>query len=305
VSARAHRIDSDDIEVTRIEKLLAVVLAVFFLIGGIWAYSKIDDIGGSKYRPPQEYFTDSERAAVARADGARQALAEAGAAVQQTRQDLELAREAYRTALDAGRAAPRLEAAYVAAQREYASAQREAARARLRVAETQPAADAAFRRASEEALDDTRQSELLTFLLRLALVLGVLAFGYWLLIRLRRGGSRYLPVAFAFLAFATLLALVMAGDYVTDYFDVLELGPLVLSLVGVALTLATFWWLQRFLARRIPQRRVRKGECPFCGYPVRGGEHCEGCGRMVVGACTTCHEPRRVGTLHCSACGAS
>ena len=52
-------------------------------------------------------------------------------------------------------------------------------------------------------------------------------------------------------------------------------------------------------------RRVRKGECPFCGYPVRaGGTHCEGCGREVIGDCATCGNERRVGTAHCAACGA-
>ena len=301
----ASRINVDEIEITRVEKLLAVVLVVFFLIGGIWTYTKIDDIGESAYRPPQGYFTPDERGAVARAERAQRLYAEADVRARQARQDLEFAREAYRTALDAGRTAPGLERDYDDAQRELASAEGRVERARTRVAEAQPGADAAFRRASEEAEDATRQSELVTFLLRLALVLALLAFGYWFLIRLRRTSSRYLPVAFAFLAFAALLALVMTGDYVTDYVDVQQLGPLILSLAGIAMTLAAFWWLQRFLARRVPQRRVRRGECPFCGYPVRGGEHCEGCGRMVVGACTTCQHPRRVGTFHCAACGAS
>ncbi|MEX0673330.1 MAG: hypothetical protein WD067_01055 [Gaiellaceae bacterium] len=56
---------------------------------------------------------------------------------------------------------------------------------------------------------------------------------------------------------------------VTDYVDPLELGPLLLSLVGVLATLAAFVALQRYLARRVPARRVRKAECPFCGYPGR------------------------------------
>ena len=121
--------------------------------------------------------------------------------------------------------------------------------------------------------------ELITFLLRLALLLTTLGFAYWLLIRLRGSGSRYLPVAFALVGFRPSLALVMAGDYVGHHIDVEQLGPLVLSIAGIALTLGAFWWLQRYLARRIPQRRVRKNECPFCGYPARGSEHCEGCGR--------------------------
>jgi hypothetical protein len=305
VSTRASRIDVEEIEVTRMEKLLAVVLTAFFLVGGIWAYTKVDDLGRSDPRPRQAYLTASEGAAVDRAADAQQRLAAAETAAARAREDLELAREAYRTALDAGRPAPALETAYERAQRRFEATQRAVAQARVEVAAAQPAADAAYRRAGEEALEASRQSDLVTFLLRLGLVLAMLGAGYWLLLRLRRAGSRYLTVGFAFVAFAALLALVMAGDYLTDHIDVLELGPLVLSLAGIVLTLAIFWWLQRYLARRIPQRRVRRGECPFCGYPVGRGEHCEGCGRAVVGECTTCHEPRRVGTFHCAACGAA
>lgn len=304
MSIDTTRVDLEEIEITRTEKLLAVVLAVFLLIGGIWAYSKIDDIGRSDDRSPATYFTASERTAVARADQAGQRLSRAEVAVQQARQDLELAREAYRTALDAGRTAPTLANAYRARQREYGAAQTEVLTAQAEAAEARPAADAADHRASIEARAAARQSELITFLGRLCFTLATLAFGYWLLIRLRRSSSRYLPVSFAFVGFAALLAIVMAGDYLTDYIDVEQLGPFVLSLAGIALTLAAFWWLQGYLARRIPQRRVRKGECPFCGYPVRHGEHCEGCGRPVLGECTTCHEPRRVGTFHCGTCGA-
>lgn len=141
---------------------------------------------------------------------------------------------------------------------------------------------------------------------RLALVIGLLAGAYLLLDRLRRARSRYLPLGFSVAAAAAIMALVFAGDYVSDYIDPLDLGPLVLSLLGCAATIAAFVALQRYLARRIPGRRVRKGECPFCGYPVRdGGRHCEGCGREVLAECTTCHASRRVGSTHCVACGAA
>jgi hypothetical protein len=80
----------------------------------------------------------------------------------------------------------------------------------------------------------------------------------------------------------------------------------VLALVGVVLTLSAFAALQRYLARRVPVRRVRRNQCPFCGYPVRGeGPFCEGCGRDVVAECATCGQPRRVGTARCAACGAA
>jgi hypothetical protein len=305
VSNRSSLVGLEEIEVTASEKLLAAVLAVFFLIGGVWAYSKLDDIGHSSYRPPDTYLTESERAAVERSTQADERSGRAEAAVAQARQELELARETYRTALDAGQTAPTLALAYRQAERRFAASETAAEAARARAAAVRPAADAAYRRAADEALDASRQSDLVTFLLRLGLVLASIAGGTWLLVRLRRSGSRYLPVAFALVAYAALLSLVLAGDYVTDHIDVRQLGPFVLSVAGIAFTLAAFWWLQRFLARRLPQRRVRKGDCPFCGYPTRGGEHCEGCGRAVVGECTTCRHARRVGTLHCGACGAS
>ena len=302
---RSTAVELEEIQVTGTEKLLAVVLTVFFLIGGLWVYSKLDELSESSYRSPETYFTPSERSAVQRARRAEARVFRAESRVETERDQLELAREAYRTALDAGRTAPALEAAYRRSQRDLAAAQRELRTAEAEVDRTQPAAEAARTRAGEEAQHATHQSELATFLFRLVFLLATLAYAYWLLIHLRRSSSRYLAVAFALVAFAAILAFVMAADYLTDYIDVRQLGPLVLSLAGIGLTLAAFWWLQRYLARRVPHRRVRKRECPFCGYPVRGGEHCEGCGRMVVGECATCHEPRRVGAPHCAACGAT
>ena len=36
-------IDIEQLQTTKSEKLLALVLAVFLLIGGVWAYQEIDD----------------------------------------------------------------------------------------------------------------------------------------------------------------------------------------------------------------------------------------------------------------------
>ena len=38
------RADVEDIQTTRSEKLLAVLLAAFLLLGGVWTYQKIDDV---------------------------------------------------------------------------------------------------------------------------------------------------------------------------------------------------------------------------------------------------------------------
>jgi hypothetical protein len=301
------RVDVEEIQTTKGEKLLAVVLAVFLLIGGVWVYVKIDDAVRTTSPPDFTYRgTPSEQAAVKELRSAESQLSRAQVAAGNARDNLELKREAYRTALEAHRAeATRLGVAYDDARKRYARARQDVAQARVDVARAQPAADVAERHIAKVQNGRVQKRELLAFLLRLAWVVANLLFGYWLLAHLRKRGSRYYPVGIAVLGYAVVLAFVMAADYLTDYFDPLDLGPLVLSLIGIALTLLAFVALQRYLAKRIPGRRVRRRECPFCGYPVRDNDHCEGCGRDVMAPCARCNEPRRVGAAHCGACGAA
>jgi hypothetical protein len=299
------RVEVEEIQTTPSERLLAVVLAIFLLIGGIWTYHHIaEEVRGS-----QQFVsvapTPSERAALDRLESARSRLAAANAEQLAALQNLELRREAYRTALDAGRRAPALELAYGQAQGRLHRAEAEVASAQQAVAAAQPAADRANKQIAERQSDRDNHDGLIIFLLRFALVAFSLALGYWLLARLRRRGSRYFVVAIAVVGYAAILALFFACDYITDYVDPLELGPLVLSIFGIGLTLLAFVGLQRYLAKRIPPRRVRKRECPYCGYPVRGNRSCEGCGRDVVASCSACGNERRVGTVHCGACGAA
>lgn len=154
-------------------------------------------------------------------------------------------------------------------------------------------------------LNDVQQGpedSIVTAGLRLLLVLGSLAGALQLMLVLRRSRSSWIVVGYAGVGASTVLALVMAGDYLTDLVKPTGLGPLVLSLVGTAFTLAAIAGLQRYMKRRIPARRVRRAECPFCGYPVRG-VHCEGCGRAALAPCARCTQLRRVGARHCAACG--
>ena len=296
-------VDVEEIQTTKSEKLLAVVLAIFLLIGAVWTYQKLDDWVAERVAPVQVELSPAEQAAIDRNEAAYQQLSAAQSRLAQAQSDLEFRREAYRTALDAGRPAADLERQYQAAQDELALAETEVSAAQAEIEAARPAAEAAYQRQQQAYSERLDRHELVAFLLRLGLVLGLLGFGYWLLGRLRRGRSRYLPVSLAVVGAAAILALVMAGDYVTDYVDPVALGPLVLALAGVVLTLFAFAALQRYLAKRVPLRRVRKHECPFCGFPVGDNEHCEGCGRLVIAECSTCTQPRRIGTLHCRACG--
>lgn len=301
------RIDVEEIQTTKGEKLLAVVLAVFLLIGGVWAYAKIDDAVRTSTPPDYSYRgTPSEQAALARADSAQKRLRLAESNIASARSNLVDRREAYRTAIEGHRPnVAQLSRAYDQAQVAVTRARQRRLEAARAAGLSQPAADAARQHISKVQTGRQDRRELLAFLLRLALVIGNLLFGFWLLAYLRRRASRYYAISLAFLAYAVVLAFAMATDYLTDYFKPLDLGPFVLSLVGIALTLLAFVGLQRYLARRIPHRRVRKGECPFCGYPVRGNTHCEGCGRQVIAPCARCSAPRRVGALNCGSCGAA
>jgi hypothetical protein len=91
-------------------------------------------------------------------------------------------------------------------------------------------------------------------------------------------------LAFAAAAVGAIMALVFAvdyvTDYVTDYVDALDLGPFVLSSLGVVATVVAFRVLQRYLAARLPGRRVRRGSARSAGSPLRvgGSPHCVTCG---------------------------
>ena len=296
----AH-VDVEELQTTKSEKLLALVMTAFLLLAGLWAYQEIDD--RIRTALPLRTHTAAERVALESRRIAQTQLFRTDSAVRRARSEVDFRREAYRTALDEGRKAPDLRDRYRAAVADYEQALRQRARAQRELAAAQPAAEAAERRIASDIGRRHRVQERLIFATRLSAAIVFIVASFLLLWRLRNRGSRYLPLAGAAVGFATIFAFVLAGDYLTDYFDLFELGILVLALLGVAVTFAAFWVLQRYIARRLPRRRVRKHECPFCGYPVAANERCEGCGRAVIAPCAHCERARRVGTPFCAHCG--
>ncbi len=302
-------VERDQMELTLSERLLAVILAVFVLIGALWIYAKLDEVTRPA-PPPRVVATNDQRQAISDRDRTRSATQEATRTRADAERELTVRREAYRTALDAGRPSQDLERAYTVAQADFDTKNRAA-----RVAEAAALKAAGPGRQAERAVEaaELRSSRAYdrrltnhgryTFAIRLVYVLAALALAFWWFGRVRRRRPRLIPIAMATIGAFAVQSFVMAADYATDYFDFADLGPIVLSLVGIALTTVAFVALQRYLARRLPAARVRKNECPFCGYPVRDGNHCQGCGREVIGECSTCRKPRRVGTQHCALCG--
>ncbi|HKF83210.1 MAG TPA: zinc ribbon domain-containing protein [Solirubrobacterales bacterium] len=307
------RVGDGEIETSTAERVLAFVLAVFIAIGAFWAYDKLDEVAKpetSSYLPNQALVDREELTAITQH---REAIREIAAAERERRtatRRLEFRREAYRTALDAGEPSAELQAGYESAQAGFASTSQALKEAAATEAQTKPAAAQAEAQADElredaaaERDDEQTSHDRIVFLLRLALLIVMLAISYRLLIRLRSRNSRYLPAALALIGATAVLAIGMAGDYTGSYLAFDEVGPLAISIAGIALTLAAFVALQRFLAKRVPARRVRRGECSFCGFPLRGTAHCEGCGRAAIAACSNCGQDRRVGTPRCGHCG--
>jgi hypothetical protein len=290
-----------DINVTRGEKALAFVLVVFLLIGGLWVYFVPLDFDARDVRP-----TTSEQRAMDEHETAFAARATAEDTLNQREDAYERAREEYRTDLDAGDPAAASKRAFEDARAQFDAATKDVA--------TKTAAERRTRALSDKAQDavSARQQEASdaatrnTTLARLAWVIGTLALAFWVFNRLRRRRSNYFVIGIALIIAATLQSLVMAFDYLGENIDLDEAGPLVIAIAGITFTLLAFVGLQRYLARRAPRKRVRKGQCPFCAYPLNAhGSHCEGCGRTTVAPCATCEAPRRVGTAHCANCGAT
>jgi hypothetical protein len=309
------RVGDGEIETSATEKILALVLAVFIAIGAIWGYVKLDEVAkndSATYVPDQQLIAPAEFSALQQHREAIRSVERARRERRAATRQLELRREAYRTALDAGESSTELRAEYEAAQARLAAASRELEGAAGIAARTRPSAVEARERltelrqsAAEQEDEEGARHDRIVFVLRIALLILMLAAGYWLLIRLRSRNSRYLPAALAWIGATAILAAVMAVDYTDDYLEFAEVGPFAISIVGIALTLVAFVALQRFLAKRVPARRVRRGECPFCGFPLRDKPHCEGCGRAVIASCASCHKDRRVGTPRCGYCGNS
>ena len=293
-----HAVDIQEIQTTRGEKVLAVVLGIFLVVGLSWGYQRLDV---REPYDPLATVSPADQAAIDALSAAESELAAAQAELEAAFSEMEVRRERYRTALDAGRRAEALAAQYRQSERMLTLAQQRVGAAQTKVAELTPAAEVASERRSEAAAAEQRRGEQLTFLFRLLLALGALGAAFGLLRLLR--GSRYFMLGLAAVGAATVLTFVFSTDYVEDHVEWRDTGPVVLSAAGIALTLASFWGLQRYLRRRIPLRRVRKGECPFCGFPAAGNSSCEGCGRAVAGSCAHCGSRRRVGVLYCGSCG--
>lgn len=296
-------VDIEEVESTKSEKFLAIILTSFLLMGSVWIYVKVDAWvpGGVNYTPSvaQQHAMDRSAAAT-RAE--EQAIAE----LETARSELGLAKNDFDIAAAKGAPTAAAERRYRTAEDRFAEAEEDAARAAEHADDAQAAVEA-FDRARER--ESHARHDWMVAGVRFAFIVGWLLVSLRLTSRLRERNSRFQPLAFAAIAAGVITAVVYATDYITEFIDPLELGPIVLSGIGTLATMGAFVGLQEWLERRLPGKRVRNSECPYCGHPVRPmadgnpAPFCEGCGHQVTEPCGACGSPRRVGSAHCPHCG--
>ncbi len=284
------------------ERILATLLVVFLLVGGLWLYTRLDEVFE---RPDPVAYERVEGVPAAQAEARRAAqalegrqarLREAEAALDEALVDYEVAREEYRTALEEGRDDAGLRAAHDSALAAFEAQQvrLEGARSLVVESETVLAAaqaelDGRAGRAAAAFRGAERRYEAAAAGLRLAYLIGAFALSLWAWRRLQRRDSRWAIIGMAAVVAASLQMAVMAGDYAWHHLS--QYAPAVISLAGVAGTVAAIVATQRFLMApaRVGRRRLRHGECPYCGHPlVQAAEHCAGCGRTVLLPCPHC-----------------
>jgi hypothetical protein len=117
------RVDVEEIEVTRGERLLGLVLAGFLQVGGVWSYFELNLADDEPtFREPTAELSAPERATLRRSAEADDRAVAARERASARRRVLVDRREAYRTALDEGRRDAGLARRYRRAQEGYDAA---------------------------------------------------------------------------------------------------------------------------------------------------------------------------------------
>ena len=298
-----RRPDVEDLQTTRTEKLLAVVLTAFLLVGGVWTYTKIDDVVRDHVRVPSAAVLQRPRDRT-RERGERARLR--GSAPPRRR-----ARESRAAARGLSHRARRAQARRPARAR----VQRGAGLVRGRRARPRAGAaragcrgsgrgGARSRRGKVEAAVDRQERD--AFLARLVFVL-------------LRSPRVLAPREHAAARQARWFPLAGSVGRVRDDHGVrprlrlphglrrsVRMGPRGRRRLRDRVDAARVLGLQRYLLRRGPAT-ARAGGGSARSAAIRSGR--TRTAKAAAGTssrpCSSCESPRRVGTAHCGACGAT
>ncbi len=308
--------ESQLIEYSRAEKILALGMVVFMLMGGFWIMNRI-----TRFVPRPDYYQLEQRAGLAelserfieaqrKLSYADSLLQERREAFERTRVEYEFRREEYRVSLEKGVADTSKEKMYEESRRAMESAMVEldaATSLRSRFAQEFSALQDAYNRAHDEINASYSRAmnvyELKLFLVRFAYVFPVFGLSYWIWQVLRAKRSRHLVLGTAFLGFSTVQAIVMSGQYAWHL--VRDVAQIAVSVAGTVATGAALVALKRYVTNpeRVRNQRFRKGQCPACGFGVKGELYCPSCGFLLQAACPDCRALVPVVRKYCPNCG--
>ena len=334
--------EAEDLEITRVEKVLMLGLVVFLLIGAFWALEHIDNLvpqpvisrtayssGGQGYdgewgrdRPREQSPPIEETVGIpplrTRVEKLQQVvnvrrakLDRASAVVREADRKYQFGREEFRTGIEGAQRTGVQEAAYQRARALYtlSIAARDTAKTALAKAE----GDLADPHKQLTALEDkaqkvyaqrTQQRDLLLFVLHFAYA-GACFWVSWRLWRWGRNAQwRFLTIFTAMLTASVIQLLFLAFRYCWEILQGLaQLGVAFLGSVGC---IAAIVALKRYVfnPERLARSRLAGRCCPNCSTPFESGQaYCWDCGRSLVEPCAQCGEMRLRYASHCGNCG--
>lgn len=313
--------DIEELETTRAEKVLAVGLVVFLLVGAFWLLARLGelprrpDYDAIRARHGLEQVDREYRAQQALVERADETVRARRAELDAAQREYEFRREEYRTALDRGVDDPALKArheqaraAFERAQRDLELAEAVLQAARERFAPVEAEQRNRWQQAQGEFEAAQRRYELILAAIRFGFVVPAFLGSIALWQRMRRRRSRHLVIGTATLAAGTILMISLFGQYAWRFLQ--DLVTPFISLIGSAASILAIVAIKRYVFRpeRVVRARLRRHQCPHCGFPVPPGAgyaRCPDCGGALREPCPACGADRPVLAAHCPACGAA
>lgn len=334
--------EAEELEITRVEKVLMLALVVFLLIGAFWTLEHMDNLvpvpvlsraADSEYRtsydgelaidrprqagapieetlgiPPLQRKVDKLTAIV---DNRAAALQGATRAVREADRKYQFGREEFRTGIEAGRRTAAQDSAYLAARHKYESAI--AGRDAAQVALNRAQADLDVQVKLLEPLKSkayrfyekrNHRRDLLLFFLHFSYA-GVCFWASWRLWKIGRAAQwRFLSILTALVTTSVIQLMFLAFRYCWELLQGLaQLGVAVLGSVGCILAIMA---LKRYVfnPERLARARLAGRSCPNCNTQFDPGQaYCWDCGRALLEPCPHCGAPHLRHSVHCASCG--
>ncbi len=307
-------------DTTTAEKILAIALAVFLLIGGLRIAESINNffvqpdynLIRQQFFPAgfeNEYFQLQTRSNELLMEIQRLKNIE-----ENKRLDYEKAREEYRTILDKGIDDPIKKAFWEKSRDDYELSQknRDTAETTLKTFQTEILnfKETTYRdyekRFQEEYNRQTRSRNFKAgvSLLIYALVGFALSFLVYNFFRTRTGLSRYSVIGMSFLGFGALQALIVSFRiaypylrYIIPVEGIVSVGGTVISITGIVYLKNKF-----FSSKAVRNRRLWRRVCTVCGFPDPGN-YCSWCGSEQLKECPKCKKLTNKFLPSCRECG--